>query len=129
MADAARAWYFGQTALAEIENLPDPAGAPRTIPFPAEMAAIFQSQRHRSFPGGHSKEQGVTIVANANIELYHAIGMLGKDYALPATNDDTGMHLVLAQNQKRRGKTNLAAELKRRISVERLQPCATPFSQ
>lgn len=63
--DPARAWHSGQTVLADIENLASPAEAPHTIRFSPAMAAVFQLQRRRSYPGGHSKEQGGTIVADA----------------------------------------------------------------
>lgn len=53
------------TKLADIENLTSPADAPLTIRFPAALMSIFNSLWRSSFlPGGKTKEQGGTLVAD-----------------------------------------------------------------
>lgn len=63
--DPARPWHAGPTVLADVQALSNPREAPRTFRLTREMNAMFQVLRRRSFPGGRSKEQGATIVADA----------------------------------------------------------------
>lgn len=62
----------------------------------------------------------------ANGALDAALHALGDAYAPPETNDDTGMHLVVAGAQQREGRLRAAVEIKRRVLVERLQLCRLP---
>lgn len=63
--DPSRPYHTGPTILADIANLASPAQAPRTLRFGAANNRIFQVQRAASYPGGHAKEQGGTIYADA----------------------------------------------------------------
>lgn len=62
----------------------------------------------------------------ANRALDQGLRMLGEAYQRPETDDDTGMHLVLADVAARKGQWTRAAMLKRRILVERLSLCGQP---
>ena len=59
----------------------------------------------------------------ADAALDAALRAIGKRYASPTTNDDTGMHLVLADVQRRKGKLKQAITPKRRVLVERMELC------
>lgn len=59
----------------------------------------------------------------ANAALDAGLAALGNAYASPPTLDDTGMHLVLATVEQRKGRFAKAALLKRRVLMERLQLC------
>ena len=50
---------------ADIADIVSPDAAPRTLRFSETNERIFQAERRASYPGGHSKEQGGTIVADA----------------------------------------------------------------
>lgn len=82
----------GPTMLADIVNLPSPMQAPATIRFSSAMTALFQAQWRASFPGGRSKEQGGTIVADkdGNFSVQHLGGKSSAageiDYILNATD-------------------------------------------
>ncbi|SFS10078.1 hypothetical protein [Sphingomonas jatrophae] len=66
------------TRLDEIEHLGSPPHAPRTIRFSAENVRLFQHLRMMSFPGGHAKERGGTIVADKEGRLsVQNVGGLG----------------------------------------------------
>jgi len=52
------------THLNEIEHLGSPGQAPRTIRFSQDNIVLFQRLRAASFPGGHARERGGTIVAD-----------------------------------------------------------------
>lgn len=66
------------TRLADTANLTSPSAAPRTIRFSDHAEHVFQIERLLSFPGGHAKEQGGTIVADAQSRLsVQNIGGLG----------------------------------------------------
>lgn len=68
------------TRLADIENLPFPEAAPRVIRFSPSNQNLFQLERAMSFPGGHSKEQGGTIVSDSRGVLsVQNLGGLGSD--------------------------------------------------
>jgi hypothetical protein len=54
------------TRLSDITGIASPTEAPPTIRFSSALMAIFETQRRRSFPAGKPKEQGGTIVADAN---------------------------------------------------------------
>ena len=69
-AKPARPWHPGPTVLSDIESLASPSQAPETLRFPLAMVAQFQTQRYHSYPAGHSKEQGGTIVADAKGSLF-----------------------------------------------------------
>lgn len=62
----------------------------------------------------------------SNRKLDEAFQVLGNAYASNGTIDDTGMHLVIAESQERRGNLKLASELKRRLLIERLELCRQP---
>ena len=64
--------------------------------------------------------------ATANTVLDDALRGLGSGYARPDVIDDTGMHLVVAGVQARKGRLKAAAELKRQVLVERLDLCRRP---
>lgn len=65
----------------------------------------------------------------ADAALDTGLHELGNGYAPPPTNDDTGMHLVVANSQRSRGKLKLAVELKRRVLAERLGLCGKAGGQ
>ncbi len=69
------------TQLDEIEHLGSPSQAPRTIRFSHANTVLFQRLRAASFPGGHARERGGTIVADRDGRLgVQNIGlMLGLD--------------------------------------------------
>ncbi len=54
-----------------------------------------------------------------------ALQSVGPDYRTPGLIDDTGTRLTLAAAERRRGRLRPAAELKRRVLVERLRLCGT----
>lgn len=66
------------TRLSDLTGIATPADAPPTIRFSAALTGIFEAQRRRSFPGSEPKEQGGTIVANAegNFSVQHIGGYL-----------------------------------------------------
>lgn len=68
------------TRSSEISGLTSPEQAPRTIRFSGPTTALFEHLRTLSFPKGHSKEQGATIVADKEGELsLQNIGEMGSD--------------------------------------------------
>lgn len=68
----------GATKLSAIANLASPSNAPLMLRFSQANDHLFQKLRSQSFPGGHSRERGGTIVADANGVLsVQNIGGLG----------------------------------------------------
>ncbi len=61
----------------------------------------------------------------ANRALDAALDKLGHAYAPGGMLDDSGMHLVVASQQERRGKLKDAVEIKRRILTDRMAMCTT----
>jgi hypothetical protein len=57
------------TKASDIATATSPDAAPAKIQFAPEVQKVFETLRHRSFPGGKSKEQGGTIVADAKGRL------------------------------------------------------------
>jgi hypothetical protein len=57
------------TKASDIATATSPDSAPAKIQFAPEVQKVFETLRHRSFPGGKSKEQGGTIVADARGRL------------------------------------------------------------
>ena len=60
---------------------------------------------------------------SADRMLDEGLTALGNSYRRPDMLDDTGMHLTLANVEQDRRRFKLAARLKRRIFVERLELC------
>lgn len=68
----------GPTRLAELTNIASPNAAPRTIRFSQANRMLFQHLRMSSYPAGHSKERGATIVADGQGRLFiQNVGGLG----------------------------------------------------
>lgn len=57
------------TKASDIATATSPNTAPARIKFAPEVQKVFETLRYRSFPGGKSKEQGGTIVADAKGKL------------------------------------------------------------
>lgn len=57
------------TKASDIATATSPNTAPARIEFAPEVQKVFETLRYRSFPGGKSKEQGGTIVADAKGKL------------------------------------------------------------
>ena len=53
--------------------------------------------------------------------LDQALHLLGDDYAGPEVDDDTGMKLVAAMAETKKGHIDIAANLKRRVLESRLE--------
>ena len=62
----------------------------------------------------------------ANRALDEGLRALGNAYAPPRMMDDSGMHLVVAWDQERKGRLKNAAAIKRRILVDRMSLCHLP---
>ena len=65
------------TKASDIATATSPSNAPGKIQFSPEVQKVFETLRYRSFPGGKSKEQGGTIVADAKGNL--SVQNLGGD--------------------------------------------------
>ena len=67
----------GPTKLADISGIASPRQAPGTLRFSARLTSTFEQLRRASFPGGRSKEQGGTIVADraGNLHLQNLGGI------------------------------------------------------
>jgi hypothetical protein len=57
------------TKASDIATAASPSNAPGKIQFSPEVQKVFETLRYRSFPGGKSKEQGGTIVADSKGKL------------------------------------------------------------
>jgi hypothetical protein len=57
------------TKASDVATVTAPDAAPAKIQFAPEVQKVFETLRYRSFPGGKSKEQGGTIVADAKGKL------------------------------------------------------------
>jgi hypothetical protein len=57
------------TKATDIAMATSPGNAPAKIQFSPEVQKVFETLRYRSFPGGKSKEQGGTIVADSKGNL------------------------------------------------------------
>jgi hypothetical protein len=57
------------TKASDIASATSPSNAPAKIQFAPEVQKVFETLRYRSFPGGKSKEQGGTIVADSKGKL------------------------------------------------------------
>ena len=86
------------TKASDIATASAPGSAPPRIEFAPEVQKVFETLRHRSFPGGKSKEQGGTIVAdtrgNLSIQNIGGDGSTSGSFAPKLTLKDPSKYSV-----------------------------------
>ena len=87
------------TRLSEIDHIGVPAAAPRTIRLSCDNRRLFEAQRRASYPGGRGKEQGGTIIADANgfpsVEHIGGLGSTGGTFSPNLTSSDAARFRVV----------------------------------